>query len=61
MFNQKKQKQKQKNLPNEGLNDETFLVGLNILVAWEKEFALEFFDVFAYMYPLQRAAQTKTV
>lgn len=29
MFNKKKQ------LPNEGLNDETFLVGLNILVGWE--------------------------
>lgn len=29
MFNKKKQ------LPNEGLNDETFLVGLNILVGCE--------------------------
>lgn len=30
MFNKNKKK-----LPNEGLNDETFLVGLNILVGWE--------------------------
>lgn len=33
MFN--KNKTKTKKLPNEGLNDETFLVGLNILVGWE--------------------------
>lgn len=31
MFN----KNKNKKLPNEGLNDETFLVGLNILVGCE--------------------------